>query len=94
MARGLKGVTTEFPPTNREDVPRIITTPVVERPPPAVKRHVDLVVVDVTNRGGADKLWVLVIDCLQLCALLECVCWGGRWGLYAHKYNIIDILHT
>ena len=82
---GLKGVAAERPPADREDVSGVVATPVVERPAPAVERHVDLIVIDVADRRGTDELWVLVVDCLQLRARLERVRRGRRWGLHGQK---------
>ena len=90
VTRGLEGVATERPPADGEDVTRVVATPVVERPSPAVKRHVDLVVVDVTDRRGTDELWVLVVHSLQLSAALECVRRGRWWGLHGEKHYVVD----
>ena len=90
VTRGLEGVATERPPADRKDVSRVVAAPVVERASPAIKRHVDLIVIDVADSRGTDQLRVLVVHGLQLRARLERVRRGCRRGLHGQKHKVID----
>ena len=66
-------------PAGREDVPTVVTRPVVEGSLPAVEGDVDHVFVDVSDRGAADKMGVLLVHRFQLLSDNKPVhLWCGR----------------
>ena len=69
-----------FTPSHREDIPRVVFAPVIERPPPAVKLDEDGVVLGLPYRCGADEVRIFAVHGLQLHANLELVAPGiGRF---------------
>ena len=66
-------------PAGGEDVPTVVTRPVVEGSLPAVKGDVDHVVVQSPNCSAADQMGIFLVDSLQLLTNCKPVhLWCGR----------------
>lgn len=61
VAGRLQAVFGHTAPAHRKDVPRVVPTPVVKRPPPAVKHHEHLVALHLTDGGRTDQVRILLV---------------------------------
>ena len=73
-------------PSNREYIPRIVTTPVVECSSPSIELYVDLIAIHCTHSGGADQMGVLSVHRLKLHSQSKLVVLGGG-GLLADSMD-------
>ena len=71
-------------PADRENIPRIITTPIIKCSPPSIELHVYLIPVDRTHRCWTDEVRVLSVHCLKLLTLAEFVERWSRWFLFVN----------
>lgn len=53
-------------PSHRENIPRIVPTPIIESPSPAVERYVDLILFYRIDCCTANQLRILLVDSFQL----------------------------
>lgn len=73
-------------PAHGEDVPGVVAAPVIERPPPAVEHHEDLLPLHLADGGRADQVRVLLVHGLQFHPGLEAVV-GRPQGLLMGSQN-------
>lgn len=65
-SRGLEAVFGQVTPADGEDVSGVVLAPVIEGSAPAVEHDKDLVSSHLSDGGGADQTWVLLVHCFQL----------------------------
>ena len=71
-------MTAGLAPAGREDVPTVVSSPIVECSLPAVESDVDHVVVDGPDRSATDQVGILLVNRLQLLANCKAVhLWCG-----------------
>lgn len=58
-------------PTDREDITRVISRPIVKSAAPSVESYMNLVVLDSVYRGAADKVRILLVDGFQFLSDLD-----------------------